>query len=134
MKIDKVNIGFQVDDRIHVISMTPDRARQMGIGLINEADVVDYRAPWRERIKDRWKPGGLRDRMNYLVGFSVGIAFYWYSIENWWLFGAQITLGAAAGGFRTWGDGNDEIDEMREKYHGEVVDDENGQLPWEVIR
>ena len=136
MDADKVNIGFAIEDRIHTMSMTPDMARQMGAGLIREADVVEMRPPLTERIKARWRAGGERDRSNTLVGFSIGAAFFWAASDwewHWWAFAAQVTLGAVAGIVRVWRDGNDELDELREKYHGSV-DDDTGQLPWEVLR
>lgn len=136
MGVDKVNIGFAIEDCIHTMSMTPDRARQMGASLIREADVVEMRPPMTERIKARWQAGGERDRSNMVVGFSLGAGLFWAASDwewHWWAFAAQMALGAVAGAVRVWRDGNDELDEFREKYQN-VVDDSTGQLPWEVLR
>lgn len=136
MDANKVNIGFQLDDRIHVMNMTPDLARQMGVNLISEADIVEHRVPMTERIKARWQAGGERDRSNMVVGFSLGAGLFWAASDwewHWWAFAAQMALGAVAGAVRVWRDDNDELNEFREKYQN-VVDDSTGQLPWEVLR
>lgn len=137
---DKVNIGFVLDDgRVHMVSMTPTRARQMGRNLFDEADLVEGEKPIRVRLRRRWKSGGERDRANFLTGIGVG----WLGVTVSTGAGFQSTSATIATVVlasmtivlqcqRHFQDRSD-FKEAREKDDGSLSAT-TGQLPWEVIR
>ncbi|AXH49743.1 membrane protein [Gordonia phage Pleakley] len=130
-----VRIGIENEDgEIKVKAMEPVIARQLGKVMIALADEREGVEPRHVALRRRWKPGGERDMANYIVGWSVGMGFFWANSDwtgHWWIFGGQIALGAIIGGARVWRDAADEAEERRERYHGPSVDETTGRLPWQ---
>lgn len=128
-----VRIGNE-DGEIKVKAMQPVIARQLGKVMIALADEREGVEPRHVALRRRWRPGGERDVANYIVGWCVGMGFFWAGYEwtaHWWFFGGQLVLGAAVGGARIWRDIQDEDDERRERRYGQHANESTGRLPWE---
>ncbi|AKJ72344.1 membrane protein [Gordonia phage GTE8] len=142
LKDTGVGIQVEVGD-VKLPRLSPDRARRIAALLVEEADTAQGRPNYRVRLRRRWQPGGVRDKENRLIGFSLGIAFtvglflgLGIFNEDWpWYAGivaGNLVISGVSYLSRRSGDRKDIDDEFRERRYGQTINQSTGVLPWEI--
>ncbi|AET09843.1 membrane protein [Gordonia phage GRU1] len=132
-------ITVETDEPKTKSTMSPTQARGVAAHLVNMANDAEGKPNYRVALKKRWKPGGVRDSENRLIGFGLGIALFsgLNGIDSgdpvhWVLFASLLVATGMLYWMRRDGDAKDLNDEFREKVHGTTIDQSSGVLPWDV--
>ncbi|AXH50293.1 hypothetical protein SEA_EMIANNA_13 [Gordonia phage Emianna] len=144
LKDTGVGIQVEVGDT-KTPRLTPDRARRIAAVLVEGADTAEGKPNYRVRLRQRWKPGGVRDTENRSIGLGLGIGLTLaiglgldlIQVEpvEWlfWLLAALNVFGAGVLYLdRRRGDRKDIEDEFRERRYGQTIGQSTGVLPWEI--